>query len=45
MNKEMLKEVMNDMDVIKELDEYGKNKLATVYSASNWTPMTELTGH
>ena len=30
MNKEMLKEVMNDMDVIKELDEYGKNKLATL---------------
>ena len=30
MNKEMLKEVMNDMDVIKELDEYGKNKLAAL---------------
>jgi len=29
MNKEMLKKVMNDMDVVKELDEYGKNKLAT----------------
>ena len=26
----MLKEVMNDMDVIKELDEYGKNKLAAL---------------
>ncbi len=30
MNKEMLKEVMSDMDVIKELDEYGKNKLAAL---------------
>jgi len=31
MNREMLKEIMSnmDMDVIKELDEYGKN---------NWLP-------
>ena len=28
MNKEMLKEIMSNMDVIKELDEYGKNRLA-----------------
>lgn len=30
MNKEMLKEIMNNMDVVKELDEYGKNRLAPV---------------
>jgi transposase-like protein len=30
MNKEMLKEIMNNMNVIKELDEYGKNKLASL---------------
>jgi len=30
MNKEMLKEIMSNMDVVKELDEYGKNKLASL---------------
>ena len=30
MNREMLKEIMSNMDVVKELDEYGKNKLATL---------------
>ena len=26
----MLKEIINNMDVVKELDEYGKNKLASL---------------
>jgi len=26
----MLKEIMSNMDVVKELDEYGKNKLANL---------------
>ncbi len=32
MNRKMLKEIISnmDMDVVKELDEYGKNKLATL---------------
>jgi len=30
MNREMLKEIMSNMDVVKELDEYGKNKLASL---------------
>jgi len=30
MNKEMLKEIMSNMDVVKELDEYEKNKLASL---------------
>ena len=30
MNREMLKEIMSNMDVVKELDEYGKNKLANL---------------
>ena len=30
MNKEMLKEIMINMDVVKELDEYGKNKFASL---------------
>ena len=30
MNKEMLKEIMRNMNVIKELDEYGKNRLASL---------------
>jgi len=30
MNKEMLKKIMGNMDVVKELDEYGKNKLVTL---------------
>jgi transposase-like protein len=30
MNKEIIKELMSNMDVVKELDEYGKNKLATL---------------
>ena len=30
MNKEMLKEIMNNIDVVKELDEYGKNRLASL---------------
>jgi transposase-like protein len=30
MNKEMLKEIMSNMDVVKELDEYGRNKLASL---------------
>jgi len=30
MNKEMLKKIMGNMDVVKELEEYGKNKLATL---------------
>jgi len=31
MNREMLKEIMSNMDVVKELDEYGKNKIAFIY--------------
>ena len=30
MNREMIKELMSNMDLVKELDEYGKNKLATL---------------
>ncbi len=30
MNREMLKRIMSNMDVVKELDEYGKNKLAVL---------------
>ncbi len=31
MNRDMLKEIMsNNMDVVRELDEYGKNKLASL---------------
>jgi len=30
MNREMLKEIMSNMDVVKELDEYGRNKLANL---------------
>jgi len=30
MNQEMLKEIMSNMDVVKELDEYSKNKLASL---------------
>ena len=30
MNKEILKEIMNNMDAVKELDEYGKNKLVNL---------------
>ena len=30
MNREMIKELISNMDLIKELDEYGKNKLATL---------------
>ncbi len=32
MNRKMLKEIISnmDMDVVKELDEYGKNKLAAL---------------
>ena len=30
MNQEMLKEIMSNMDVVKELNEYGKNKLASL---------------
>jgi putative transposase len=30
MNREMLKEIMSNMDVVKELDEYGKNRLASL---------------
>ena len=30
MNKEMLKDIMNNIDVVKELDEYGKNKLTSL---------------
>jgi hypothetical protein len=26
MNKEMLKNIMSNMDIAKDLDEYGKNK-------------------
>jgi hypothetical protein len=28
MNKEMLKNIMSNMDIAKDLDEYGKNKLS-----------------
>jgi hypothetical protein len=28
MNKEMLKSIMSNMDIAKDLDEYGKNKLS-----------------
>ena len=27
MNRKMIKELMSNMDLVKELDEYGKNKL------------------
>jgi len=30
MNRDMLKQIMSNMDVVKELDEYGKNKLAVL---------------
>ena len=30
MNREMIKELMSNIDLVKELDEYGKNKLATL---------------
>ncbi len=30
MNKEMIKDLMSNIDMVKELDEYGKNKLATL---------------
>jgi len=30
MNQEMLKEIMSNIDLVKELDEYGKNKLAVL---------------
>jgi len=30
MNREMLKDIMSKLDVVKELDGYGKNKLASL---------------